>query len=343
MTALVNLTIHANILVFSQFVTLKNINWRITVNINQLFPESEKKQFIYFITSMLISILVYSSLLGFWFSFGFVVMLLIHEMGHFVATKKLKVNCTWPLFIPFLGAIINMFELPPKKEEAIIGISGPLAGITATTILFWVYYFYFPSNMLLAQVCFFSYFLNLINLIPIRPLDGGRVTHLIGDWLIYIGYLIIITLVVLTQYPMLAFFGLLVLSRPDRPNYITLTTVYILSGLFIYLFIPYLLLINTWMVYLISVMVFVAPISTIMNNHIAISEIKRLKKLRKDILNNMHAIEGKYHPKDDLHSNISDKPPVSNMTKILWIGFYLLLAEIAFIHASYFFPMMGTM
>lgn len=134
--------------------------------------------------TMLLSIVVYSWVYGWRYAVGFVSLILVHEMGHYVAARQRGLNVGAPTFIPFVGAWIALKELPHDVEtEAYIGFAGPLAGTLASLAC---YYFArnSDSNLLLA-VAYSGFMLNLFNLIPISPLDGGRITAIISPkvWL----------------------------------------------------------------------------------------------------------------------------------------------------------------
>lgn len=135
--------------------------------------------------SMFIMIYVYAKLYGLVFGTGFVLLLLAHEMGHYLAAKELGINTSSPLFIPFVGAMISLKELPKEvATEAKMAIAGPIMGsISALGCL--LLYMIFRQNVLLA-LAYTGFFLNLFNLIPMHPLDGGRTVSAISPlmWLI---------------------------------------------------------------------------------------------------------------------------------------------------------------
>ncbi len=140
------------------------------------------------IGSMLISIAVYSSRMGWKLALGFITLLMIHESGHLLAARYYGARMSVPIFIPYIGAIIDMKE-PMRNawEEAVFGISGPLLG-TLGACLCWITAgitgsFYF------AELALFGFFLNLFNLIPLGFLDGGHVAVVLTRWLWIPGYL----------------------------------------------------------------------------------------------------------------------------------------------------------
>jgi Zn-dependent protease len=136
--------------------------------------------------SMLLSMACYSFLFGMIVSIGFTLSLLIHEMGHYFAAKRLNIPTTVPVFIPFLGALINFKKMPDDAaQEAYIGIAGPIAG-TVAAILTYVLYIHTGYAPLL-QIAFLGAFLNLFNLIPLTPLDGGRTVSAISPYIWLVG------------------------------------------------------------------------------------------------------------------------------------------------------------
>jgi len=141
--------------------------------------------------TMLISVFAYALVWGWPYAVGFVALLFAHEMGHFIAARQRGLDVGAPTFIPFLGAWINMKDMPHNAEtEAYVGLGGPFIGTLAA---FACYYaaLHFHSGLLLA-ISYSGFFLNLFNLIPISPLDGGRITAVLGPriWLLGVPILI---------------------------------------------------------------------------------------------------------------------------------------------------------
>jgi Zn-dependent protease len=135
--------------------------------------------------TMLVSIVVYAQVFGWWFAVGFVVSILAHEMGHVYAAWRLGVPVTAPLFIPGFGAlIIQKREARSAWDEALIGIGGPVAG-TLAGLVCWAAYL-LTRNPLMQALAYTGFFINLFNLAPVFPLDGGWITGAISPriWLI---------------------------------------------------------------------------------------------------------------------------------------------------------------
>lgn len=153
--------------------------------------------------SMLVSIWAYALFWGWSFAAGFVALIFIHEMGHVLALRMMGVPATAPMFIPFVGAHIVMKKMPKNAYvEAVGAYGGPLLGTLgaigcvgigmATGNLFW--YALASSGFLL----------NLFNLLPISPLDGGRIIGVISPKLWVLGLLGAVGLFYLTWSPIIA-------------------------------------------------------------------------------------------------------------------------------------------
>jgi Zn-dependent protease len=136
--------------------------------------------------SMLVSIGIYWYLMGLPNAIGFVLLIFVHEMGHVVANLAYGLPASAPLFIPFLGAVINLRKMPPNaKVEAVVGIAGPIAGTIGALACF-AWYLETHSTTALT-LSWFGFSINLFNLLPVPPLDGGRVSAAISPWIWIIG------------------------------------------------------------------------------------------------------------------------------------------------------------
>ncbi len=123
--------------------------------------------------SMFASIGVYTLLWGWKFAVGLVLSIYVHEIGHVAALRKLGIAATAPMFVPGLGAFVRLKEYPASpREDAEVGLAGPLWGLGAA-IAAWVAGTQLQSDLLLA-VARVGAWINLFNLLPLGPLDGGR-------------------------------------------------------------------------------------------------------------------------------------------------------------------------
>jgi Zn-dependent protease len=152
--------------------------------------------------TMLISVFAYALIFGWWYAVGFVLLLFVHEMGHFIAARQRGLDVGAPTFIPFVGAWVQLKDLPHNVEtEAYVGIAGPIAG-TAASIVCYLMARSYNSNLLLA-LSYAGFFLNLFNLIPLSPFDGGRITAILSPRLWLVGVPILIGLFFWSPSPML--------------------------------------------------------------------------------------------------------------------------------------------
>lgn len=136
--------------------------------------------------SMMLMIVVYTYIYGWKYAIGIVLLLFIHEMGHLTASRRLGIDTSLPMFIPFIGAIIQMKEAPKDaKTESIVGIAGPVFGAMGAFICLFIGEL-FHSALLLA-LAYFGFLLTVFNLIPAHPLDGGRIVTAISLKLWMIG------------------------------------------------------------------------------------------------------------------------------------------------------------
>ena len=134
--------------------------------------------------TMIISIVAYSWIFGWPYAVGFVLLIFFHEMGHYLAAKQRGLDVGAPTFIPFVGAWIELKDQPLNVEtEAYVGFAGPIVGSVAALACFVLAREY--NSQLLLALAYSGFMLNLFNLIPISPLDGGRITAIISPkvWL----------------------------------------------------------------------------------------------------------------------------------------------------------------
>lgn len=140
--------------------------------------------------SILISVIVYAMAFGLNFAIGFVILLFIHELGHILASRVVGLRVSSPIFIPFIGAVIRIKELPQNaKMEANIAIGGPAMG-TLSALCCLAFYLWTDSLFMLV-LSYTACLLNLFNLIPCDPLDGGHIAVAISHRLWWLGSLVI--------------------------------------------------------------------------------------------------------------------------------------------------------
>ncbi len=132
-----------------------------------------KIKYLGLVLSMFVSVAAYALLWGWTFAAGFVALMFVHEMGHVVELKRQGVRASLPMFVPFLGAFVSMKEAPRSAyQEALSGLAGPYFGTAASVVAaFWGHA---TGSGFLTQLAAFGFMLNLFNLLPMLPLDGGR-------------------------------------------------------------------------------------------------------------------------------------------------------------------------
>lgn len=158
--------------------------------------------------TMVISVFAYALVFGIWYAVGFVVLLFVHELGHYVAARHRGLAVGAPTFIPFVGAWIQLKELPHDVEtEAYVGIAGPVAGTLGAVACYFLARNH--DSALLLAIAYAGFFLNLFNLIPVSPLDGGRITAILSPRIWLLGVPILAGLFVWRPSPMLILIGLL--------------------------------------------------------------------------------------------------------------------------------------
>jgi Zn-dependent protease len=124
--------------------------------------------------SIFISVAAYALIWGWKFGVGFVLLILVHEMGHFAEAKRQGLDVTLPTFVPFLGAYVLIKNSPLNPwRNALVALAGPAAGGAASAVCLGIGEAY-DSRLLLA-LAYAGFLINLINLAPVGILDGGAI------------------------------------------------------------------------------------------------------------------------------------------------------------------------
>lgn len=175
------------------------------------------------ILTMLVSIWAYSLFFGWPFAVGFVLLILVHEYGHLLAMRWLGIPAGAPTFIPFVGAVIVMKGRPRNALiEALVAFGGPVLGSLGALICL-IISFMLDSDFWQA-LAYTGFLINFFNLLPISPLDGGRIVGAFSRKMWIVGFLIGIPAFWYTRSPMLflillvGIFGLIG-RRQERAGY----------------------------------------------------------------------------------------------------------------------------
>ncbi len=143
--------------------------------------------------SMLVSLWAYALFFGWQFAAGFIALLFIHEMGHAAVMRMQGIKTTPVLFIPFMGAVIGMREMPKNVfAEAQMALGGPILGSLGAlgSLLVWQA----TGAPIFIALAYSGLLLNLFNLLPVSPLDGGRAMAAISPWGWFIGLALLLVL-----------------------------------------------------------------------------------------------------------------------------------------------------
>jgi Zn-dependent protease len=160
---------------------------------------------------MLLSVGVYALAFGWRYAVGFVLLLLVHEFGHYYTARRLGMNVGLPTFIPFVGAWIELKDRPlTVAQEAQIAFAGPFAGTIAAAVVLALALR--EQSTLLMALAYVGFFLNLFNLIPVSPFDGGRIVAILSPKVWFLGVPLLVGAFILSPSPM--FLMILLLLAP---------------------------------------------------------------------------------------------------------------------------------
>ncbi len=144
----------------------------------------------------LVSVAAYSIFFGWEFAAGFVVLLFVHEMGHVIALRREGVHASAPMFVPFLGAMIFAKSLGEDAlAEARVGLAGPILGSIAAAAVAVIGEL--THSSLLIALAYFGFFINLFNLLPVVPLDGGRAMAAMAPAMWFLGFGALVAMAIL--------------------------------------------------------------------------------------------------------------------------------------------------
>lgn len=171
--------------------------------------------------SMIVSLAAYAWIYGWKFAVALVYLIFVHEMGHLVAAKQKGIRTSPAIFIPFAGALISMKEQPrDAKTEAYLAYGGPLAGLISflpAVPLYW-----WTGEPFWALVIFLGSLINLFNLLPVSPLDGGRIVSVLSTKIWFFGLLGLGAMLIFSPDPLLFLiflFGLMTWWTHMREGY----------------------------------------------------------------------------------------------------------------------------
>ena len=163
----------------------------------------------------LVSVAAYSLFWGWTFALGIVVLLFVHEMGHVIQLRREGIKASAPTFIPFLGAFIAAKSLGDNAAaEARVGLAGPVLGSIGAAACLAVGEA--ANSDFFRALAYLGFFLNLFNLLPVVPLDGGRAMAAMAPWMWFVGLGVLIALTLLAANPILLLIVLLAVYETWR-------------------------------------------------------------------------------------------------------------------------------
>lgn len=176
--------------------------------------------------TMLLSVFAYAFIFGWWYAVGFVLLIFCHEMGHYLAARQRGLDVGPVTFLPFVGAWIELKDKPMNVEtEAYVAVAGPFVGTLAAVLCNLLAQSY--ESPLLLALAYAGFFINLFNLIPLSPFDGGRITSILSRKIWIIGVPVFIGICLWRPSPVLFLMALLaaphvwaaIRGRGEDPGY----------------------------------------------------------------------------------------------------------------------------
>ncbi|HEX3549284.1 MAG TPA: site-2 protease family protein [Candidatus Elarobacter sp.] len=178
--------------------------------------------------SMFISVWLYAVWFGGWkIAVVFVLMILVHELGHFVTWRNFGVKASLPMFIPGFGAFVSAPATGTPLQSVTAALAGPVFGVAAAAVC-WAFAAQHGEAALAPQARFWTgcayigFFINLFNLIPTPPFDGGAVAGAIDARLWIVGVVLLTVFVLLFAHTTFGFVILLLMVLTAVPRVIAI-------------------------------------------------------------------------------------------------------------------------
>jgi Zn-dependent protease len=160
-------------------------------------------------TSMAVTVAAYAVKMPLRFVIGFVLITVVHELGHALVIRAKGLRTGVMVFIPFVGGAVTLKDQPRTAYvDAQIGLAGPIAGAIASLVSLQIYKW--DGTPLYLAIAFAGFLINLLNLLPVGPLDGGRISGAVSKWMWLFGGAVLVYKTVRQTNPLLVI--LLILS-----------------------------------------------------------------------------------------------------------------------------------
>ncbi|HEX7833298.1 MAG TPA: site-2 protease family protein [Thermoanaerobaculia bacterium] len=158
--------------------------------------------------SFVVTIAAYATQFPLGVVIGFVVITLIHEIGHAVAIRAKGLRAGFMVFVPFIGGAVTLKDQPRTAyDDAIIGLAGPFAGTLASLVCLQIYKW--TADPLWLLIACMGFMINLFNLVPIGMLDGGRISAAVSKWMWIFGGGVIIWKIIDQPNPLIILIAVL--------------------------------------------------------------------------------------------------------------------------------------
>lgn len=134
--------------------------------------------------SFLVSVLIYIGIFGWQFGVGALLLIAVHESGHMIFARAEGLKVSAPIFLGPFGALVTTKGFRDPRQEAVVAIGGPIVGTAAALLCYVFAQSLSPgyAHYLFLALAYFGCLVNLFNMLPMSPLDGGRVASAVSKW-----------------------------------------------------------------------------------------------------------------------------------------------------------------
>jgi Zn-dependent protease len=162
--------------------------------------------------TFVLSMILYVAFFGWRFGLVLVLLIAAHELGHYFAYRAYGLPVRVPVFVPFLGAYTAGAIAPSLEDDAYIALAGPVTGLALAGVCYALGVTTGDHFWLAAADL--SALLNLFNMIPILPFDGGRIIGAIWAPLWIVGALLFVAAALWLHVPIVFVLLIAILGLP---------------------------------------------------------------------------------------------------------------------------------
>jgi len=136
--------------------------------------------------SMVLTVGTYAMFFGFPYAVGMVGLIAVHEVGHVLVMRERGIPFSPMVFLPFMGAMVQMNRRPRDAwEDALVAFGGPVLGSVGAGAV--AVAGHLTGSQLLFALADFGFMINLFNLLPLGSMDGGRIAGALSPWANVVG------------------------------------------------------------------------------------------------------------------------------------------------------------